>query len=336
MNDRAVSLLEQYDLEVSHTRKGRGAILCETDQGLLIFKEYGGNPEHLKLQNDFLQFLSQKTAVESESLIPTKEGELFVRDNDGVRYILKTFRDGRECNLHDNSECLQAIRLLAGLHLASARYGESLEERPNYSVAEEYAKRNRELKKIRKFLLRRSQKTWFELSLLGCFDGFYQQALEAQEGWEAYRSSVGEQGICALCHGDYQYHNLMVDQRGWFLINFERCTWDDPVRDLHLLLRKLLEKAHVVGVHIVFYEWTIYKDVRVLKNLLDLLPYRIAYLINETGPCNTIIGNKDPQHLGIDNGNTIFYDKGGLTHMVSPFMEKEELVALGKHIKEQI
>ena len=113
--------------------------------------------------------------------------------------------------------------------------------------------------------------------------------------------------------------------------------WKPKEKDMVMpILRKLLEKAPVVGVHIVFYEWTIYKDVRVLKNLLDLLPYRIAYLINETGPCNTIIGNKDPQHLGIDNGNTIFYDKGGLTHMVSPFMEKEELVALGKHIKEQI
>ena len=122
MNDRSVSLLEQYELEVLHTRKGRGAILCETDQGLLIFKEYGGNPEHLKLQNIFLQHLSQKSEVQAEGLIPTKEGELFVKDNDGMRYVLKTYRDGRECNLHEKSDCLQAVRLLAKLHLASPEY----------------------------------------------------------------------------------------------------------------------------------------------------------------------------------------------------------------------
>ena len=40
MNDRCVSLLDNYDVEVLRTTKGRGAILCETNQGMLIFKEY--------------------------------------------------------------------------------------------------------------------------------------------------------------------------------------------------------------------------------------------------------------------------------------------------------
>ena len=30
MNDRAAELLEQYEIEVLRTRKGRGAILCDT------------------------------------------------------------------------------------------------------------------------------------------------------------------------------------------------------------------------------------------------------------------------------------------------------------------
>ena len=45
MNDRAVALLEQYEIEVLRTRKGRGAILCDTQQGCLIFKEYTGREE---------------------------------------------------------------------------------------------------------------------------------------------------------------------------------------------------------------------------------------------------------------------------------------------------
>lgn len=38
MNDRAVELLEQYEIEVLRTRKGRGAILCDTNLGILILK----------------------------------------------------------------------------------------------------------------------------------------------------------------------------------------------------------------------------------------------------------------------------------------------------------
>ena len=50
MNDRAVSLLEHYEIEVRRTWKGRGAILCESDRGLLIMKEYGGPAEKIGFQ----------------------------------------------------------------------------------------------------------------------------------------------------------------------------------------------------------------------------------------------------------------------------------------------
>ena len=48
MNDRSVSLLDKYDIEVLRTWKGRSAVLCETKQGIFIFNE---NPVDL-LQYD--------------------------------------------------------------------------------------------------------------------------------------------------------------------------------------------------------------------------------------------------------------------------------------------
>lgn len=45
VNDRCVSLLENYDVEVLRTWRGRGCILCETNSGTLILKEYGGHKE---------------------------------------------------------------------------------------------------------------------------------------------------------------------------------------------------------------------------------------------------------------------------------------------------
>lgn len=264
MNDRAVGLLEQYDIEVQRTRKGRGAILCETDKGLLIFKEYAGNPRHLKLQELLLKKVEEKGLVSAEQLLANKEGELFVRDNDGVRYLLKTYRDGRECNIRDRGECMEAMKLLAGLHLSiedgiGADAGQEevpaasedpeteseteFREPQPFCIGAEYEKRCRELKKIRKFLQNRGQKTWFELSLLGCFDRFYNQALEAQQGWAVYSTLAQESSGQTYCHGDYQYHNLLLGDGGWYLINFERCVRDDPVRDIHLILRKLLEKS---------------------------------------------------------------------------------------------
>ena len=74
MNDRAVALLEQYDIEVLRTRKGRGAILCETPQGMLIFKEYAGNEARLALENQVLQQIAKQGNVKVDCLLATKEG----------------------------------------------------------------------------------------------------------------------------------------------------------------------------------------------------------------------------------------------------------------------
>ena len=60
VNDRAISLLEQYEIEVNRIRKGRGAFICETTHGDLIFKEYAGNEEKIAIQNQVLTYLNQK------------------------------------------------------------------------------------------------------------------------------------------------------------------------------------------------------------------------------------------------------------------------------------
>lgn len=36
MNDKAVNVLEQYDMTVNRTFKGRGTIICDTDQGMRV------------------------------------------------------------------------------------------------------------------------------------------------------------------------------------------------------------------------------------------------------------------------------------------------------------
>ena len=254
MNDRAVGLLEQYDIEVLRTRKGRGAILCDTPDGCLIFREYAGNEERLDIQNQLLQHIRREGLVEAETLVPTREGALWVKDSDGVSYILKTYFESRECNIYDKGECLEAVRLLARLH-RSMELGEDAEwALPMISLSREYEKRNRELKRVRKYLQQKSQRTTFEHSLLGSYDLFLEQAMSVAEEWKTYEicgdgqavDSAGhlDQKARSYCHGDYQYHNILRKGEGWFIINFEKCIPDRPIRDLYLLMRKLLEKSN--------------------------------------------------------------------------------------------
>lgn len=275
MNDRAVSLLEQYDVGEVRTRKGRGAILCDTDRGCFIFREYKGNPDKLLLQNALLNRIQEKGDVCAESIIPARSGELFVKDNDGTPYILKTYMEGRECNIYDRTECLEAVRVLAKLHRSlepgkASVYG--------FSPEREYEKHNRELKKVRQYLRKKGQKVWFEISLQQSLDYFLEQAEQVTSEWSAYSHLTASQPESRLyCHGDYQYHNIIRRGNGWCVINFEKCIQDNPVRDICLFLRKLLEKN----------DWSVELGKELLDAYNEILPmsaysridlyYRLAY-----------------------------------------------------------
>jgi CotS family spore coat protein len=245
LNDRAVALLEQYDIEVLHTRKGRGAILCDTDVGCLIFKTYAGNINRLTVQDKLLKHIKNVGNISAEMLIPSKEGELYVKDNDGICYILKTYREGTECNVYDRDDCVNAVKLSAKLHKVMMEYSDVItaddDTTVQYTPGREYEKRNRELKHVRRFLMQRHQKTQFELELLNNYNFFLEQALEVTEKWNEYSSHIPT-GQMTYCHGDYQYHNILKTGNEWFIINFERYQKDDGIRDLYLLMRKIMEK----------------------------------------------------------------------------------------------
>jgi len=281
VNDRAVNLLEQYEIEVLRTRKGRGAILCDTEKGCYIFKEYTGNEERIAIQNRLLTHIGQQGRVQAESILPTKEGALYVKDVDGVQYILKTYSEGRECNIYEKRECLEAVKLLARLHECMELPVDGEDSIAVFSPSKEYEKRNKELRRVRRYLQQKSQKTGFEISLLNSFDYFLQQAFAVTEEWNDYQKILEadrtQEDKVTYCHGDYQYHNILFHDNSWFITNFEKCLPDNPIRDLHLLLRKLLEKSNwsvTLGEELL----AVYEKERPISAIsyIDLY-YRLAY-----------------------------------------------------------
>lgn len=277
MNDRLVSLLENYEIEVLRTWKGRGAVLCETNQGTLILKEYSGHAEKIIFQDEVLSHIRENSSLKTESIIRNKEGELLTTDQDGTQYVLKTYFEGRECNVRDLNECAMAMEMLAGIHKAAV-----LENRPagaviSYTIAQEFEKHNKELRRVRKFLKEKGQKNDFEVYLMQCYDYFFQNALRTQEAF--VRSENGEEAgnRSPVCHGDYQHHNIIFAGKDICVINFEKCAIGSPVRDIYLFMRKLLEKSNwqkEVGFHLLAaYE----KENKLSAYDYTSLYYRLAY-----------------------------------------------------------
>lgn len=246
MNDRAVNILEQYDLSIERTWKGRGAILFETKDGIYILKEYKGALSRLSFIADRLHQICENGYRDIEEILPNKEGEYYCIDYDRSIYIVKRYFGAKECNIRERQEYLKGIRALGTLHNAMTGIvaGEPLEIE-TLPLLYELQKRNAELRRVRKYLKLKGQKTEFERFLQSHYDYFYEKALETvacleEEDTQEWRRQI--QKAQNYCHGDYQYHNILIEDKRCYIINFEKMAMDNPVKDVYFFVRKLLEK----------------------------------------------------------------------------------------------
>lgn len=246
MNDRAVSILEQYDLSVERTWKGRGSILFETKNETYILKEYKGTPQRLSGIAGALEQIRDNGYRDIETILPNKEGEFFCVDYDRTIYIVKSYFQEKECNIRERAEYIKGMKNLARLHKAMEGVERSELLMPaQMPIWRDFEKHNAELRGVRRYLKGKGQKSEFELFLQKNYDFFFEQAVSVWESLQnenvsSWFSQMKEKH--QLCHGDYQYHNILMGNDTCYIINFEKMAVDSPIRDVYLFMRKLLEK----------------------------------------------------------------------------------------------
>lgn len=255
MDDKRISVLENYDLQVLRTYKGRGALICETNHGLKILREYIGRESRVEFQDKLLRRVNASGMNHVDSYVRNKEDQILSVDKMNHTYILKDWYEGSECNVLKPEEIREASRNLALLHRAMAwPEAEGMDTVLIHSVKDEFLKHTRELKKILNYMRRRSCKSEFELYFAKYFDEFFSEAetvLQQIREWDetAFQDQVRQKG--QICHGEYTHHNVMICSHGVATINFEKYQIDTPVHDLYQFMRKVLEKNE--------WEWNIGK-----------------------------------------------------------------------------
>ncbi len=244
MKDRELEILEQYDIDVKSTRKVRGAILCDTNQGLFLLKEIHCSekrtPVLYKLQNHLLQEGYKNIDV----LVENKEGSLISMTEEEQKFVLKKWYYGKECDNKREIDIMEGVRNLALLH-RMMKMNFEIDRSPKEDMANEFFRHNKEMKKVRSFIRNKVGKGEFELLYLKYFDEMYEWAITASEklknsGYQnLLQNSLKEY---ALVHGDYNYHNILMTQHGTATTNFEHFYSGIQVTDFYYFLRKTMEK----------------------------------------------------------------------------------------------
>lgn len=249
MDAKNLSLLDQYELTISQIRKGRGGFIIETPNGNYFFREYHGNTQKLSLIYELQSLL--KPELLSDSLIKTKDDTLFLKDTDETVYILKEVINGRECNYKNEEEIILSFSHMAKLHIAlQTAYETYLQTHDDtcyrltfHSPFEELQKHTKECHHIRKYLMKKKNKTDFERILLQHYDTFLAKADYVNLQLRKMEENMNQENQkTKLYHGDFQYHNLIFCKNTIATINYEHLGLGSGTKDFCYFFRKINEK----------------------------------------------------------------------------------------------
>ena len=250
MKENEISVLEQYDIDIKSTRRIRGAVLCEAQQGLFVLKEMEISEKRLPMLYKLYTHLKNMGCDKVDTLLKNKEEGLFGISEDGVQYVVKRWYDGRECEVRREDEIIAATRNLANIHKVFQEpidFGEGAQALiiEGEDTQQEYSRHNRELKKVRTFIRKKVGKGEFELAFLKHFDQMYEWAESARSRLQESQYDVllrESREKKTITHGEYNYHNILMQEDGVATTNFEHFHQDVQLVDFYYFLRKTLEK----------------------------------------------------------------------------------------------
>ena len=116
MSEKLAEVYEQYDMEIMSTRKGRGATILTTTDGLRILEPFRGSVTRLEQEYVLKQLFLEEGYTNLDMIIPNREGQLLACDKYRQPFVLKCHFEGNECDMRNLEDVLCAVDVLADFH----------------------------------------------------------------------------------------------------------------------------------------------------------------------------------------------------------------------------
>ncbi len=280
MNDYGLSVLPQYGLTAKTITRGRGILICDTEEGLHAISPCRGSEAKLQIQHDIQQHCRDTGFPYVDQVIKNQEEKMLSKDEEDNVYLVRKWFMGKECDTRSREEILECVETMAKLHqVLCMEKGETIH---STDLVEECARHNRELRKIRKYIQNKKKLSEFEEVMARSISQFLEQGEKVVEGMEmeGYGQLLQENNR-QICHGECTQHNFLFIQEGVAVTNFEHWNWGLQIADLSQFMRKILEK-HQWDIDFGHDMIASYQRIRKLsqaelKNLMLLLAYPWKY-----------------------------------------------------------
>lgn len=249
MDDRIADLLAQYDIVVYRAGRSKGAWILETDQGMKQLSGCSYSEGKVRFEQHLKEHILNQGFQMVDSFVPAREGNFLVPGPYNEMFVMRNWYSGAECDARNREDVLRAVKTLARLHLAMQGMELSEEEGKfcrQQVMPELFAKRNKELRRVRTYIRAKKQKNSFEQNFLSQFDMQYAMAQQAEkhivtEEYQAYYEESLAKG--SMLHGNYTHHSIQfLSDTEHLVTGFEKAENGIQIKDFYLFFRKIMEK----------------------------------------------------------------------------------------------
>lgn len=256
MGEKLSEVFECYDIQITGSSKGRYAHIVETNQGAMQLRPMDVGEGRLRSEYTFKEKLYDQGFESIDRIVPNVEGELSTVDRYGNMHVMRRYFYGREMSAANMTEVMMAVENLADFHKAGTKVWQMLCEdinsrHPVIRDDNDFAKRNKELKRVRAYISRVSPKQRFEEVYMKVYNDFYLQAVDCEGRMkrllEQSKATPAESAShLGYCHGSYNNHSILMCHDGGknyiATVGFDRFYVGNQLADLYYFARKIVEK----------------------------------------------------------------------------------------------
>lgn len=266
MADKLAEVFEAYDMEVLKTGRGRDSTILYTDKGVRQLRRLLVGEGRLSTEKDFKEQLFAQGFCNIDLCVPNVDEELYTCDRYGTPFVLREYIDGQEINPSDKEHIKLAVINLANFHIAGRNVFLQTEKDVHVRDSFVFRKRNKELKRVYSFIIKKHQKKQFEQAFVDAFAYYYKQAMECEREGVFYEPNDERIGFC---HGMYNQHSVLLGERDGekvvFTTSLDKFYVGNQLTDLYYFLRKAVEKNNY-SFEIVQFILDTYSSVSKLNN----------------------------------------------------------------------
>lgn len=245
---REFEIERQFDIKIEIIKANKGIYYLKTNKGERCLKRINYGPQKLLFVYGAKEHLIKNGFDKIDRYYLNIDGEPYALVNEDL-YTLSRWLDGRECDFRNIEEVRMAARTLATFHEASKGYDPPENSKLKSDLGRWIhlmEKRIKSLDKMRDMTRKKNNKSEFDLTYIKSME-FYKdiakRALTTLQESSYYELCAIAEEQKSFCHHDYTYHNIILNDKDVYVIDFDYCKREVRTFDISNFMIKVLKRV---------------------------------------------------------------------------------------------